>query len=157
MSAQYKPTQAILSCFFFILITAVANAQIDTRVINYNNKVDVLLENEVLSVPLHNKINLIKVIDARDDTTGLGYYSSNDGMLKKDWPKIYQFDSLVAVNVNIQKWVSNYLSLSIGNRIVESSDAFKAFPRRKREKREMWFFTYFNGIERLLPILICSK
>jgi len=112
MSTRYQPVKTIEFCIFFILISIAATAQINTRIINYKNTFNVKLEDEKSIVSLTTRINWVNVIDARDDTTGLGYYSANDPIFRKDWPKIYHFDSSTAVAARIQKWVSNYLKLS---------------------------------------------
>src|SRR6188768_2025699 len=85
-----------------VLTHLLSYAQIETQVINYKNRVEVSLEPEIAVNPFSDKINQVMVIDARDDTMGIGYYSKPNGKTlspvvnttaygtssNKSWPKV---------------------------------------------------------------------
>ncbi len=113
MNTLLNLLKIIFFLFLIVLNCFVSNAQIDTKPINYNNKAETVLQNEIRTPGMANKISSVNVIDARDDTSALGYYSL-DGFtnFKKGWPKTYYFNPSSSVNASIEKWVSNYLQLS---------------------------------------------
>ena len=103
-----------------VLTRLLSYAQIETQVINYKNRVEVSLEREIAVNPFSDKINQVMVIDARDDTMGIGYYSKPKGKTlspvvnttaygtssNKSWPKVYNMPSL---KDSVSTWINNYL------------------------------------------------
>jgi hypothetical protein len=112
--------KTILSLIIFVLLFIVSNAQIKTHEINLSNKILLDLENESPLQALPFKIKKISVIDARFDTCGIGYLSSENHVLKtgvrldtygaiskKAWPKVYSLTS--SVDIAVGNWATNYL------------------------------------------------
>jgi len=101
--------RAIFHLSVILLIPSTLNAQTKTPVLLQNNIIKVHLDNEPAGKKLANPIYNVNVIDARDDTSSLGYEYSNES---KKYAK-YLFDS--AGFGMVKNFMSNYLSISGDN------------------------------------------
>jgi hypothetical protein len=102
-----------------LLIGLLSAAQIVSKPIDFTNRLEPVLESEISTSHLSDKINKAVVIDARDDTSEIGYYSTSKGQIlvpgikspvnqsrMKLWPKVYYIPSL---SDSIANWINNYL------------------------------------------------
>jgi hypothetical protein len=99
--------KTILIIIYGLLTGLLSNAQIEPRPIDFSNHIEPLLEREVSINPMVDKIRRATIIDARDDSSEIGYYSTSKGQIlmpglkspalgsntKKNWPKVYYIPS----------------------------------------------------------------
>ncbi|HQY17799.1 MAG TPA: hypothetical protein PLZ40_05075, partial [Ferruginibacter sp.] len=66
----------ILIFLVFLLFSArLTFSQIEGKTIDFNNKLEISLEKVVCEKPLGDQFHSVQVIDARDDTVAVGFYS----------------------------------------------------------------------------------
>ena len=106
---------------FFGSASFFAVAQINTKEVEFKNQINIDLETQISIKHLQGKISSVNLIDARDDSSEIGYYSSinrllkpglnltGDGFLNKQWSKVYNFKS--SAKEVIGKWMTNYLQV----------------------------------------------
>lgn len=97
-------------------------AQIEAKVIDFNNKLEISLEKEVFSHSFSNSIHSVNVIDVRDDTMAVGYhylkaedahrYFVQPGSLPKNkandkWSKVYHCPP--TLSIGFSNWINEYL------------------------------------------------
>ncbi len=97
-------------------------AQIEPKVIDFNNRLEIELEKEVTSNSFNKSIYSVNVIDLRDDTAAVGYhylkesdarrYLVKSGTLPKNkyndaWSKVYYCSP--SLSSGFTKWISEYL------------------------------------------------
>lgn len=121
---------------FFILAqlnTFPIIAQIEAKNLDYNNKLEISLEKDSSSNSLGDRIHSVNVIDVRDDTVAIGYYSVTPmeafkyrvkaGASKKDkntdaWSKVYHCTP--SLKEGMISWVTDYFGFR-GNGSVKNS------------------------------------
>jgi len=110
----------------FVILAFIINnpllAQIEAKVIDYNNKLEINLEKEVSSDSFSNSIHSVSVIDVRDDTMAVGYhylkagdaqrYLVKPGILPKNkendkWSKVYHCSP--SLSYRFTEWINEYL------------------------------------------------
>lgn len=100
-------------------------AQIEAKTLDYNNKLEISLEKDSSPKCLGDRIHSVNVIDVRDDTVAIGYYSVTRmeafkygvkaGASKKDkntdaWSKVYHCTP--SLKEGMISWMSDYFGFS---------------------------------------------
>lgn len=110
----------------FVLITLIMSctvyAQIEPKVIDFYNTLEIKLEKETFSHPFTNSIHSVKIIDVRDDTFAVGYHYLKPGdavrylvqpsasVKNKDsdkWSKVYHCSP--TLSTVFSNWINEYL------------------------------------------------
>lgn len=113
----------IIAVVLFILANySITQAQIEAKVIDFNNTLEISLEKEVLSNAFTNSIHSVNVIDLRDDTLAMGYHYLKPGDAirylvqpstspkNKDgdkWSKVYHCSP--SLSAGFSNWINEYL------------------------------------------------
>ena len=113
----------ILIFLVFLLFSArLTFSQIEGKTIEFNNKLEISLEKVVCEKPLGDRFHSVQVIDARDDTVAVGFYSVSRQeavkyMIKagasgrKDntdaWSKVYHYPP--SLKEGLTSWMYEYL------------------------------------------------
>ncbi len=110
---------------FIILALVICSpvvAQIESKAIDFNNKLEINLEKEVFTHSFSNSFHSVHVIDVRDDTMAVGYHYLKPGDAvrylvqpsaspkKKDndiWSKVYHCSP--ALSYGFAEWINEYL------------------------------------------------
>ena len=118
-----KPNLKILSfLILYLAVTFPTLAQIEAKIIDYSNKLEVILEKELSAHSFSDKFYSVSVVDTRDDTTAVGYYyipkreaqkhaikpgsaGKNDNIDK--WSKVYFCTPTLQQALSV--WISEYL------------------------------------------------
>jgi len=97
-------------------------AQIEAKVIDFNNTLEISLEKEVFSHAFTNSIHSVNIIDIRDDTLAMGYHYLKPGdairymvqpsvsSKNKDndkWSKVYHCSP--TLSTGFRDWINEYL------------------------------------------------
>lgn len=97
-------------------------AQIDAKLLDYNNKLEINLQKDSSSDPIRSWVHSVNVIDVRDDTAAVGFYSvtrfeavkygvkkgSSGNKGDRDlWSKVYHCSP--SLKDGITRWLSEYL------------------------------------------------
>lgn len=93
----------------------IAYAQYETKPVNLKNYVEVTLPNESAPQSLAEQFSLVDVIDARDDSSTMGFYYREKGHYyesynEKDWNKYYRI--IPSAQFGINRWTANYLHIT---------------------------------------------
>lgn len=98
--------------FSFLIFTCLSNyAQIASNDLQNKDQLKIQLKFEPAEKSLADVLSNINVIDARDDSSEIGYYST--GAEGKNWPKLYRI--FPSTKDGIDEWVTNYLSINPKN------------------------------------------
>lgn len=120
---------------FFLSSTEFAFTQIDGKMIDFNNKLEISLEKMVCEKPFSGRFHSVQVIDARDDTIAVGFYSvSREEAVKyrveagasgkkentDAWSRVYHFSP--SLKNGLTGWMNEYLQCrsndSISNKLL---------------------------------------
>jgi hypothetical protein len=94
-------------CFLFLFSCLFSSGQTPDGNLQDNEQIIIKLEGERAETPLTNFFSHVRVIDARDDTSEVGYYST--GAEGRKWPKLYRISP--SAKEGIAEWVTNYLGI----------------------------------------------
>ncbi len=112
----------ILALTLVLLTSHLAFGQIEAKMIDFNNKLEISLEKDTFSLSFGDRIYSVNVIDARDDTGAVGYYylpgelafrygvkSGNAEKNKNNdpWSKVYHWSP--TLKDGLAEWVNAYL------------------------------------------------
>lgn len=101
------------SIFFSFLIFAslCCNAQVERNGLQSNDPINLTLNFEQAEIPFTNFFSGARVIDARDDTSAIGYYSI--AAKENIRPRLYRI--LPSTKDGVTKWITSYLGISQKN------------------------------------------
>lgn len=119
-----------INCLLFacLLQGFFLRAQIGARYIDFSNRLEISLEKATSKTPLSQSLHAVRVIDARDDTAAIGFYSVTRaeaqkyglraGTALKDknadaWSKIYHYAP--SLEEGLGNWIGGYLQCRTGD------------------------------------------
>ena len=106
------------SFLVFLIFTYMGNyAQVANNGLPNIDQLNIQLKYESAEKPLADVFSNIEVIDARDDSSKIGYYST--GAEGKNWPKQYRI--LPSAKDGIDDWVTNYLAINTKNTFLHTT------------------------------------
>lgn len=105
-------SKSIMKKTVFIIVFLAAcfsiKAQIESKDVANKKAVKIQLQPELAEKTLTDIFSGITIIDARDDTSEIGYYSN--GMGGRGWPKLYRI--LPSTGDGINDWITHYLAIN---------------------------------------------
>jgi hypothetical protein len=113
--------KVITSLIFILFMADSVFAQVEAKIIDYSNKLEINLEKESISLSLGSKISTVNVVDARADSGAVGYYYisqreahkhniKSTGSAKKTndvWSKVYYCKP--TLKDGLAEWINAYL------------------------------------------------